>query len=135
MLRPNMVIDYAQERAKLHRSDFEQLLNGLNVGGRIIVGGDNQVSARYNSIATANKRLGVVISVTEIQERKLDPFVTYSLDIMAVAQMIMIAKNENFHQTVDQVLNLFQDMVVENGQKVEVALQVLRERADEIGHL
>ena len=135
MLRPEMVIEYAKARAQLRRSDFSQLMDGVNVGGRIIVCGPPEVSAKFNSTLTANRRLGTVVATSEIREVRLDPQVTYSFDTMAVAQMLMIAKNEAFHATVDQCISLLQDLCVTRQEKIEVGLQVLREHADQIGHL
>lgn len=135
MLRPDIWIDYAKARGQMRRSDFEQLLNGVNVGGRVIVGGDQQAAAALRSVALANRSLGVILSLHEVRERKLDPHVTYTIDCTAVGQLLMMAKNETFHQTIDQSINLIQDLVVNKGEKIETALQVLREQADKVGHL
>jgi len=135
MLRPDMVITYAKTRGEQRLSDFSMLMDGINVGGRIIVGGCEKNSAKLRSIMTANQRLGMVLSVQEVKDQVLDPFVTFIFDTMAVAQMIMIAKNEAFHSTVDQTINLLQQCCVEEGHSIETGLQVLREKADEVGHL
>ena len=135
MLRPDTVVSYAKQRAARRLSDLDQLLNGLNVGGRLIVGGDEKAASVMRSVATQQRRLGTIIALKDFREKELDPFMTYSFDVIAVAQLIMIAKNEAFHQSIDQAINVIQKIAVEDGQKVEMALQVLREQADQVGHL
>ena len=135
MLRPEMVVNYAKFRAAKGFSDFSQLVDGVNVGGHIIVGGDTRVQARLQGLMQQARRLGTVIAVANVDTKELDPARTYSFDVMAIAQMIMIAKNEAFHDTITQAINVIQDLAVNRGQKIETALQVLREKADEIGHL
>lgn len=135
MLRPDMIVSYAKKRHAIARSDFTQLMDGINIGGRIIIGGNAEGAARLRSIMTANRKLGMVLAVPEMKDPELDQFITYSFDVMAISQMVMIAKNEAFHATVDQCINLIQDLCVEKGKSIEVGLQVLREKADEIGHL
>jgi len=136
VLRPDTVIEYVKARAARHLSDFEQHLNGLNVGGRLVVGGLPAAAAHLRSVAKVNRSLGVIVSINEIHgAEKLDVNHTYSFDLVAVAQLLMTGKNEAFHQTIDQSINLIQRLVVDEGQPIEAALQVLREQADKIGHL
>lgn len=135
MLRPDQVIGYAQARGQLRRSDFPQLVDGLNVGGRIIVGGGPENSRRLQQFIGMQNRLGGVVSVNEFNQKTLEVDVTYTFDVMAIAQMLMISKNEVFHATIDQILNLLQDACVKDGLPIEAGLQLLREKADEVGHL
>lgn len=134
MLRPEMVVTYARARAEKKQTDFLQLMDGINVGGRIIVGGGFSNSASLLTIMRNQKKLGMVFSVAEIKE-PLSLEHTYTFDGMAIAQMIMIAKNEAFHQTVDQCLNMLQQVCTTEGHSIETGLQALREIADEVGHL
>ena len=134
MIRPQHVIEYAKVRAKKGKSDFAQLIDGLNINGRIVIGGHPENARRLSSIASGQRRLGSVVSIEEIHAG-LDPNLTYTFDITSVAQFIMTAKNEAFHATIDQMINLLQQACVEDGHPVEMGLQILREKADEIGHL
>lgn len=134
MLRPDMVIAYAKQRGERQQTDFLQLVDGINLGGRIVVGGDHKNSRAFLNVMRQQNRLGVVLSVQEIKD-SLDPVKTYSFDVVAIAQLLMVAKNEAFHQTIDSVITLLQRECVEEGRTIEMGLQLLREQADQIGHL
>jgi len=135
MLRPDMIIQHAKERADKRLTDFNQLIDGLNIGGRIIVGGDNRTSMRLRSLAMQAHRMGQIMAISEVTEQRLDPFVTHTFDEIAIAQMLMAAKNEAFHDTIDKCIAFIQENVVDGEEPLVVGLQLLREMANQVPRL
>lgn len=133
MLRPDHFIDVTKKRVKKGQSDFLQLLEGVQIGGIIVVGGTDQQLGYFETSMKNMNRLGQVLPVANV--RKLDPNRTHTFDMVAIAQMLMVAKNEAFHNTIDSVLNMLQQTCVVEGKSIEMGLQLLREQADTIDHM
>lgn len=133
MLRPDKIIDYFKVRAEKKQSDFTQLIDGINLGGRLVVGGGANNARKLQQVMGQSQRLGMIVSVAETHD--LNPQLTYTFDTAAIAQMIMTSKNEAFHNTIDAMLNLLQKMCVDDGHNIEVGFQALREHADKIDRM
>lgn len=108
-----------------------QLIDGVLVGGQVVVGGAEANVAKLLPLLAAKHRVGRLVS---IQNAKLRQNQATTFDTAAVLQLIMIAKNENFHQTIKMAIDLI-TKCVEDGNDVSVALQILQENADQVPHL
>lgn len=132
MLRPDHIIELFKSRAKLNLSDHHQLVDGLSIGGTIVVGGGPTQVQRLMPVLTQFKRVGAVSSLQELDPRKLDLRKTITFDLAAIAQLLILSKNETFHATIDQALSLLQKACAEDGHTIEEGLQILRQTADEV---
>jgi len=133
VLRPNAVIAYVSERAAKKLNDFAQLIDGINIGGRIVVGGNEKSATSFEAHMRSMNRIGMVESITKI--RQLDVSKTYAFDVVAIAQLLMVARNESFHETVENMIKLLEKVCVEDGQSVEVGIQVMRDQASKISRM
>ena len=135
MLRPDHVIELFKSRAKIGISDFEQLVEGIQIGGMIVVGGGPKNVQSLMPVMSRLNRLGAVSSIQEMDPRRIDIRKNITFDLAAIAQLLMIAKNESFHATIDQVISLLQTMCVDDGHSIEAGLKAVRDLADEIARM
>jgi hypothetical protein len=106
MLRPNDVIELFKVRSARGSTDLPQLLDGLMIGGVIVVGGSNQNAVAAGQVARKLSRLGQIKAVNSTDAHELISPPAVSFDLAAIAQLLMIAKNEAFHETMKSVLDL-----------------------------
>lgn len=130
-MRPDDVIEYFKSRCNLKQSDFQQLAEGIQIGGMIVVGGGPMNVKALLPVMSKAGRLGAVSSLQELDPKKINVRQTITFDLAAVAQLIMLAKNEVFHATADQCLSHMQKMF-EEGYETEIALASLRELVDAV---
>ena len=130
MLRPQDVINYAKARTERNQTDIHQLIDGIMVGGEIVIGG-----AQAN-VDKAHRLLGSgkIGRLTSIVNAKLDWNRTTTFDTTAVAQLIMTAKNEAFHQTAEQLLGMIAECI-EQGLTPALALEAARQRVLQVQKL
>lgn len=131
MLRPSDVTKWFKERSDLGRNELAQLVDGVLPGGQVVIGGAEDNVRKMMPLLAARQR---VARLTSIQHAKLSVDQSTTFDTAAVLQLIMIQKNETFHQTIKEAVNLI-TQVVNDGHDVSVALQILQQNADEVPHL
>ncbi len=133
-LRPADVIEYFKERAQTNQSDLMQLLDGLQIGGTVVIGGAPANAATAARIAQIQQRIGNIVSIAQIDRQFLDGRVAsgpVTFDLAAIAQLMMIARNEAFHDTMAQVISMA-EALRDNGQTLDVAIAILQEQDDKI---
>lgn len=131
MLRPNDVISWFQNRAQRGQNELSQLFDGVVPGGSVVVGGSESNMHRAVPTLSAHQRIGRVMSMATA---KLDPERPTTFDTAAIVQLLLIAKNEAFHESCEAMIKLI-ETVVADGRPVEVALQVARDQAAQVQKL
>lgn len=131
VLRPNDVMKWFKLRSDAGQNEMAQLIDGVLVGGQVVVGGAESNVAKLLPLLAAKHRVGRLVS---IQNAKLLPNQATTFDTAAVLQLIMVARNESFHQTIAQAIDMI-TKCVEDGNDVSVALQILQENADQVPQL
>lgn len=130
MLRPQDVLDWVKERVSRNQTDLHQLIDGILVGGQIVIGGAEANVVKAQGLLGGGK-LGRLVS---IQRAQLDWKRVTTFDAVAVAQLIMVAKNEAFHATAEQVLELVA-RGLEEGMLPALALEAARQRVRQVAKL
>lgn len=131
MLRPQQVIDWFKKRSDLGRNELSQLLDGLLVGGQIVIGGSEQNVQKATALMAGRARMGRMVS---IQNAKLDVEVPTTFDTAAVSTLLLIQKNETFHETIGTCQRMLAQAEAD-GKTLFEAIQILHVEADKIGRL
>jgi hypothetical protein len=131
MLRPKDVLAWYALRTQKGKHEILQLVDGLMVGGQIVLGGSEVNATKAISLMGSTARLGRLVSIERAQ---LDPNNPTTFDTAAIVQLIAISKNEGFHESVEATITSMVDLI-NDGHDVEVAAQVTRERAAQVGKL
>jgi hypothetical protein len=131
MLRPQHVIDWVKERMSRNQTDIHQLIDGILVGGQIVIGGAEANVEKAQRLLGGASRVGRLVSIVHA---KLEWNKTTTFDAAAVAQLIMIAKNEAFHATAEQVLEMVAQSI-EQGISPALALEAARQRVLQVQKL
>jgi hypothetical protein len=137
MLRPTDVLNLFKIMASTSRSDLLQLLDGLNVGGVIIMGGSPKNAQMAERMMTQGnmRRLGQIRALTQIRPDELKPERhLYSFDLAAIAQLIMLAQNETYHQTIETTVEVLTKMN-DDGQDLAFAITCLEDMATKVQKL
>jgi hypothetical protein len=127
MLRPQQVVDYVKERLQRNKTDIHQLIDGIMVGGEIVLGGAETNVVKAHALLGSGK-LG---RLTSIQNARLDWNRTTTFDSAAVAQLIMTAKNEAFHQTAEELIRMI-GQCLDKGMLPALALEAARQRVGQV---
>ena len=131
MIRPNDYLAWYQMRAQMGKHDLAQLVDGLSPGGTIVVGGSEINVQKTMPILSNVLRIGKVQSMANAV---LDPNSTTTFDSAAIAQFILIAKNEAFHEALNMCVG-FLEKQDRDGTEFKVALQRLQAEAEKIQRL
>lgn len=131
MLRPKDVFEWFKARSELNRNEIGQLVDGLMPGGQIVIGGAEANVAKMMPVMSNMQRIGRLVS---INNAKLDVKQPTTFDTAAVLQLIMIAKNENFFQTIELAVKLLED-ADKNGLSLAAAAEILRNQAQKVAKL
>lgn len=131
MLRPNDLVEWFKARSMASRNELSQLTDGIMPGGQIVIGGSEENARKAVAILSLQQRIG---RLTPIANAKLDPTQPTTFDTAAIVQLLMMAKNESFFETIELTVNLISG-VIADGHSVEVALQTLIEQAAQVQRL
>lgn len=131
MLRPNDLVEWFKARSMASRNELSQLTDGIMPGGQIVIGGSEDNARKAAAILSLQQRIG---RLTPITKAKLDPTQPTTFDTAAIVQLLMMAKNESFFETIELAANLIRQMT-DDGHSVDVALQTLAEQAAQVQKL
>lgn len=131
MTRPADFLAWFAQRSAAGKSDLPQLVDGLMPGGTLVIGGAEINAAKALPILSNALR---VAKVQPLAKATLHPNVTATFDAAAIAQLIMIARNESFHEVAEMCVTFIKKKL-KDGHDVSVALELLSEEINKVQHI